>query len=351
VISIVIPYYNSSKFISRTLESIKGQLFSEWQCILVDDGSSDNSFELVNSLIRNIPKFKNYRRPSGYKPGGNGARNYGFSQVSGDYVVFFDSDDVMYPNYLTSRLRFLELNPDKDGVVTNFGWRVIEKAPNKRVHYYNPEIFDDFQSNTREDWFWLNYMDYRFYFPSSNLLWRYNALKDKALWNEEAYIGQDFEFNARLLLQGLKIGFVRETSWDYMFNPNSKIATSEVIKQLLSRSSVRLLFLRAVDRYLGRRENLFQKELVWQVKILRRVAAREAEESEKQEGINVMMQRIMELMKELKLPMAKRRWMISLLRMLVQFHKKRKKGYSFYTAIFRDEFPTKNGSYFQVIEV
>tara|TARA_B100001059_G_C17822621_1_gene579266 strand:+ start:1670 stop:2563 length:894 start_codon:yes stop_codon:yes gene_type:complete len=95
--SIIMPNYNSSKTISKTLESIKKQSFDNYELIIVDDCSTDNSkFKILNIVIDNKIKLIRLKKNSGPAK----ARNIGIKQSSGKYLAFIDSDDIWYRNKL-----------------------------------------------------------------------------------------------------------------------------------------------------------------------------------------------------------------------------------------------------------
>lgn len=100
LVSIVIPVYNRESLVSETLDSIQAQTYTQWECILVDDGSTDNTMHILRSYAKTDPRFKIYQRPDNYLPGSGGARNYGFSLAKGEYFQWFDSDDIMLPKHL-----------------------------------------------------------------------------------------------------------------------------------------------------------------------------------------------------------------------------------------------------------
>ncbi|MFD2828755.1 glycosyltransferase family 2 protein [Leeuwenhoekiella polynyae] len=100
LISIIIPVYNRESYVIETLNSINKQTYTTWECILVDDGSTDQSIDLINKFIKDKPKYKLYRRPKSKIKGANSCRNFGFSKSSGSLVKFFDSDDLMTPDHL-----------------------------------------------------------------------------------------------------------------------------------------------------------------------------------------------------------------------------------------------------------
>lgn len=93
--SIVVPTYNRAHLISKTLDSILCQTYSNYEVIVVDDGSTDNTEELIRSKYRDRVRF--YKKENAERAA---ARNFGTKQAKGEYVLWFDSDDIMYPNHL-----------------------------------------------------------------------------------------------------------------------------------------------------------------------------------------------------------------------------------------------------------
>src|SRR5690554_568349 len=104
-VSIIIPFYNRAHLIGETLDSIIAQTYTHWECIVVDDGSTDNTEEVVSAYVDKDSRFQFYHRPDTHKPGGNGARNYGFSLSKGEYINWFDSDDLMDSNKIQIKLK------------------------------------------------------------------------------------------------------------------------------------------------------------------------------------------------------------------------------------------------------
>ncbi|RBN50311.1 glycosyltransferase family 2 protein [Flavobacterium psychrolimnae] len=99
-ITIIIPVYNRAQLLSYTLNSILEQTFIDWECILIDDQSIDDSFLVLKAYQKKDPRFKVFRRPAELKKGANSCRNYGFLQAIGSYIKWFDSDDIMLPKHL-----------------------------------------------------------------------------------------------------------------------------------------------------------------------------------------------------------------------------------------------------------
>lgn len=109
-ISIIVPIYDVEKYLRECLDSIKMQAFTDWECILVDDGSPDNSIEICKEFAAEDSRFKIIRRNNG---GLSAARNTGLSHAAGKFVAFVDSDDIIYPDYL-QRLHELIIEYDAD---------------------------------------------------------------------------------------------------------------------------------------------------------------------------------------------------------------------------------------------
>jgi glycosyltransferase involved in cell wall biosynthesis len=347
-VSIIVPYYNSKSSVGQMIESVKAQSLKNFEAILVDDGSTDGSYEYISELIENDVRFTNVKRPDIYLPGGRGAKNFGYTLSDSEFVVFFDSDDVMYTDYLSNRTAFLTKYPEKDAVVSDFGWRVRPEEKKKNIYRYNREIFHDFRENVNQDWFWTNYMDYRFWFNPGNPMWRRSSIHEKPMWDETTSIGEDHEYHARLMLSGLDIGIIDGVHWDYMANVNSMIATSESIKPLLSRSWGKMLVIKNIEKHLGYRGSLLRKELTWQVKILRRIVACKSERSEMEEAINTMFDRIKNIIDKLPYSRFKKSLLISLLKVIVQCHKRTGMAHSAYTLVIKDLSPTLEFKYFTI---
>lgn len=101
--SFVIPTYNRSALLRNTLESLLHQSYQEFEIIVVDDGGTDDTEGMIASL--HSPKIKYYKKINGER---GAARNYGAARAAGDYINYFDSDDLAYPNHLSTAIRIIE---------------------------------------------------------------------------------------------------------------------------------------------------------------------------------------------------------------------------------------------------
>lgn len=111
-VSIIIPLYNKAPYVEHCLETVASQSFTDWECIIVNDGSTDNSAELVESWLTKNPlytlHFTLYTQPNS---GVAAARNNGVVKSNGELICFLDADDWWEPTFLEKMVRFAEQNP------------------------------------------------------------------------------------------------------------------------------------------------------------------------------------------------------------------------------------------------
>jgi glycosyltransferase involved in cell wall biosynthesis len=193
LISIIIPTFNRASLIDVTLNSIINQSYTDWECIVVDDGSTDKTAEVLNAYILKDSRIKYYSRPKYIKKGATACRNFGYKLSKGDYICWFDSDDIMPINSLYDRIYVLENNK------CDF---VIGRLMN---FYDDPNIiFDEKKSvlypitnNPAADYIIRN-----FWFQTSVPLFKKTFLKKfTILFDEKLTFHDEGEFFVRVLLK------------------------------------------------------------------------------------------------------------------------------------------------------
>lgn len=114
-ISIIIPIYNTGEKLARCLDSIIGQEYQHYECLMIDDGSSDMSPSIIDMYAEKDSRFKAYHKTNG---GVSSARNYGLDRASGEWILFIDSDDYIKPDHIWKMVA--AITDDVDMVVTGF---------------------------------------------------------------------------------------------------------------------------------------------------------------------------------------------------------------------------------------
>ena len=139
-VSIIIPTLNREKLISYTIDSIINQTYQNWECIIVDDGSTDNTEDLIKLYQKKDKRIKFYKRPSNYSSGGNGARNYGFEISIGKYINWFDSDDIMFPDFISKKVA--KFKESQEINIVSSGFVKINRVTNHKSSFYNIDLKD-----------------------------------------------------------------------------------------------------------------------------------------------------------------------------------------------------------------
>jgi glycosyltransferase involved in cell wall biosynthesis len=116
-VSIIIPCYNGARTLRQTLESVRRQTLADWECILVDDGSTDESGIIFESYRKMDVRFRSIRQGN---QGLASARNRGLQNATGIYIQFLDADDLLLENKLESAVETLQSNPKADAVYCDY---------------------------------------------------------------------------------------------------------------------------------------------------------------------------------------------------------------------------------------
>lgn len=97
LISVVIPAYNAEQFLDETLESVLSQTYENWECIIVNDGSTDNTESIAKKWCEKDARFRYFYKENS---GASDTRNFGIKEARGEYIAFLDADDLYMPNFL-----------------------------------------------------------------------------------------------------------------------------------------------------------------------------------------------------------------------------------------------------------
>jgi len=114
--SIIIPTYNRAELLPETIRSVQNQSFEDWECIVVDDGSSDQTKAVVTEITRSDSRIKYIYQKNAER---SAARNNGIKNSSGEYICFLDSDDRFMPNHLQDLKVFIETIESKKCMIVN----------------------------------------------------------------------------------------------------------------------------------------------------------------------------------------------------------------------------------------
>lgn len=136
-ISVIVPTYNRAMLIAETIRSLQSQQYDNYEIIVVDDGSTDNTEEVVNAIADQRTQY--VRKQNGERAA---ARNYGAAMAKGAYVNFFDSDDIALPNHLSKAAELINQHNMPEWFHLGFAWANSNRVIFKRVDNYNGETLN-----------------------------------------------------------------------------------------------------------------------------------------------------------------------------------------------------------------
>ena len=211
-VSVIVPVFNSSQYIGATLDSIINQNFDGFEIIVVDDGSSDNSLEIINEKLNaaDIPNTVFHQENQGV----SAARNKGIELSKGDYLVFVDADDYITPNHLEQLY-----NGETDFSLI----QIVKKEGNttSKPHIYSQDFI-----STKE----FIEMELKMQIPFNfvQLMYKADIVRNNSIRFSRDYIyGEDTYFALVALSYGDMIAISNEVTYHYIQHSQSAIRTSE----------------------------------------------------------------------------------------------------------------------------
>lgn len=210
-VSVIVPVYNGEEYIGATLDSIINQDFKNFELIVIDDGSTDNSLEIIkDKLSKSTIEYKIIHQENS---GVSAARNCGISNARGEYLVFVDADDYVTGNHLSELY-----NGETDFSMVQFIKKDGENL--SKPHHFSVEFIscDDFIKKE------LNMeMPFNFW----QLMYKASLINDYDVrFNPSLTYGEDIDFALRALSYGNTVAVSNEATYYYIQNPNSAINTS-----------------------------------------------------------------------------------------------------------------------------
>lgn len=222
-ISVIIPVYNGEKTIRETVETVFKQTFSDFELIVIDDGSQDATLEIIS-------KFRDTRLKvlSGSNMGVSEARNRGIAQASGDFIAFLDADDLWTPNKLEAQFNALQTNPQ---AAVAYSWTdYIDESG----QFLYPGLHITLNGNVYSQLLVKNFLE-----NGSNPLIRTHILKKVGGFDKSLSPSEDWDMWLRL---AANYDFVAVPSPQILYRVSSNSASSNISKQAIQG-------LKVIDKY------------------------------------------------------------------------------------------------------
>ncbi len=185
LISIIMPSYNKGRYLADAINSVISQTYQNWELIVVDDVSNDNSFETLNAFAEKDIRIKFYINSK--NKGANFSRNFGLSIAKGDFIIFLDADDILFQDCLKNRLDKIEKS-NLDFCV--FTMQIFNKTIGDLKNNWDPETKTPL----------INFLSHRLPWQTMQPIWKRSFLIGINGFDEDFKRLQDVELHTRALL-------------------------------------------------------------------------------------------------------------------------------------------------------
>lgn len=228
LVSILIPNYNKAPYLRETLDSVLAQTYPNWECIIVDDHSTDNSWEILEEYAAKDSRFKIFKRPDYLPKGGNACRNYAFELSKGEYIQWFDSDDLMLENCLQRKVDVFFFDNSYSFV-----------ALRALIQYGEDYKGNDFEPDFKYSDLISDYLKFKIQFLPGGPLFKKSVFFRVGLFNIHLKRHQEWELFFRVILVFQNFKLIDEPGFIYRMN-NESITNefSSVKKSLIAELAV-----------------------------------------------------------------------------------------------------------------
>jgi glycosyltransferase involved in cell wall biosynthesis len=218
MVSVVIPTYNRSSTLREAVLSVFNQSYRPIECIIVDDGSTDDTSDVVRTFGRLEYDGFSLRYIYHSNSGAQVSRNIGTQCAAGEFIQYLDSDDLLYPDKLAHQVKFLLAHPEFDGIFGDWEIGSDEKKELKKAH-----ASDDLYTQFLTDCCIANF----------SFLMRSQLVKKVGGWDPEIRRNQEIDFHIRCLLAGAKFCHEAFVTGLWRIHNNKRISNSTSLDDVI----------------------------------------------------------------------------------------------------------------------
>jgi glycosyltransferase involved in cell wall biosynthesis len=234
-VSIIIPIYNYGRYLSDALDSVLAQTHSDWECLIVDDGSTDDTPQVVQRYADRDARFRYIRQEN---RGPAAARNIGMRNSSGTYLQFLDADDKLAPMKLELHARYLNEHPEVDlvyGVATFFRTEEPEKVLYSLHGHLSRPMMQTVGSNAEA----LRKLQEYNITPPVAILMRRSVIDRVGYLNEASRGTEDWDYWLRCAIAGCEIRYLESETVGFMrtHSGSASRSTQRMIRALIAAAS------------------------------------------------------------------------------------------------------------------
>lgn len=235
-VSVILPMYNVEKYLPQCIQALDNQTYHHVEYLFIDDGSSDNGASIIIQKANTDSRFVYFKKENG---GAASARNFGIEKATGQYIMFYDPDDYLYPDAIESMLYPMINNPQVNVVVSKYN-RVYEGKKPLGAYFYKFQRTID-TSQLGDTVFENKSLFYNMYQAPWGKMFRSTIFVDRWVRFPEIAFYEDLLFTIKHFPDFGKILFIDKITIDYLVRPGSSMTTNnneQLIKMLGIKSDV-----------------------------------------------------------------------------------------------------------------
>lgn len=243
VVTIVMATYNRAHFIVETLQSIHNQAFTNWECLIIDDGGSDNTTEVIAPVIKQDKRFHLLKRPDVYLKGLPGCRNYGIDLAKGKFIIFFDDDDIVHPDNLKTCIEIFDKND-----IDFCHYQKLPYSGRKPRIVSSPITIQQYLSKGDIE----KVITQEIGLASCTVMWK-KLCFENCRFNENLLYAEEWECYSRLITENFKGVVIDNTLYYNRKHPNSNTGefySNNLIRRASKKEAIRLITGNLADKNL-----------------------------------------------------------------------------------------------------
>jgi glycosyltransferase involved in cell wall biosynthesis len=267
IVSVIIPFYNAGAYLRDAVNSVQVQTLSRFECILVDDGSTDLSWAIAEEYAASDPRIKIYKRPGDRPKGAGTCRNYGIEKAQGEFSVFLDADDWLAEFCMEQRIAAFRQFPHCDFLV--FTAKAIKLDPDRNIIF--ERIFNNDDGVRHKKDYLKKFLRYELPWNMTCPIWKTSFLRQTGGFDESFQRMQDPELHTRvLLMDGVRFERITDKPADsfYRMGGAGKYASPELRRIILDS------FYRYFAKFSNAIQSMGRDDLVQDLKCFFKIAAR-----------------------------------------------------------------------------
>ena len=234
LISIIVPIYNVENYLRQCLDSILNQTYQNFECLLINDGSPDNSADICREYVSKDSRFRYFEKENG---GVSSARNLGIERSKGQYITFIDSDDWVESDYLEVLYRALIDEKADIAISTYKQFNMTDNC--YYTHVWEQDYYEKIWTSQELIIVLPNIENYdSSYTVSWGKLFK-SSLFDQIKFNEQRRFGEDFECSFKLYLSMKSCLYIHKALYNYRVHSESMVGTVRTERQLMDDIEIR----------------------------------------------------------------------------------------------------------------